>query len=58
MTANGEEHRNVHEGREKSGNSRRRCVHFYIQLSHEAVQIGEALRSAFKENLKWLLHKV
>lgn len=56
MTANGEEHRNVHEVREKSGYCRRRCVHFHIQFSHEIVQIRQSLRSALTRNLKWLLY--
>jgi len=55
-TANGGEHRNVHEVREKSGYRRCRCVHFHIYFSHEIVQIRQARRSALKRNLKWLLY--
>jgi hypothetical protein len=56
MTANGEERRNVHEAREKSGYRRCRCVHFHIYFSHEIVQVRQALRSALARNLKWLLY--
>ena len=56
MAANGEEHRNVHEVREKSRYRRCRCVHFHIYFSHEIVQIRQALRSALTRNVKWLLY--